>query len=139
MCFSSPKLPSSIHIEKLEAGESVLLSDPKVKKKYTTEKKELIPAVPIEDSIQEDFIVCLEDGKKLKSLTRYLSNQYGMSKKDYLKKWNLPSDYHFECHSTARTKKQAAVRMNITKKAKKEKEKTKRKTINMSYLYRKKN
>ena len=51
------------------------------------------PAVPISKSIHHDFIVCLEDGKKLKMLKRYLRSQYDMSPEDYRRKWNLPSDY----------------------------------------------
>ncbi|HEY2750445.1 MucR family transcriptional regulator [Phenylobacterium sp.] len=51
------------------------------------------PAVSIGRSIQHDFIVCLEDGKKLKMLKRYLRSRYNMSPDDYRKRWGLPSDY----------------------------------------------
>ena len=51
------------------------------------------PAVPISKSVQEDYIVCLEDGKKLKMLKRYLRSQFGMSPEEYRQKWGLPSDY----------------------------------------------
>lgn len=51
------------------------------------------PAVPIRRSIQDDFIVCLEDGKKLKMLKRYLRTKYGMTPDEYRVKWGLPSDY----------------------------------------------
>jgi predicted transcriptional regulator len=51
------------------------------------------PAVPISRSVQHDFIVCLEDGKKLKMLKRYLRSRYGMSPDDYRKRWGLPPDY----------------------------------------------
>ena len=51
------------------------------------------PAVPIRRSIQEDFIVCLEDGKKLKMLKRYLRTKYNLSPDEYRSKWSLPSDY----------------------------------------------
>jgi len=51
------------------------------------------PAVPIGRSIQHDFIVCLEDGKKLKMLKRYLRSRYNMSPDDYRKRWGLPADY----------------------------------------------
>ena len=51
------------------------------------------PAVPISKSIQQDYIVCLEDGKKLKMLKRYLRSRYGMSPEDYRRKWGLPPDY----------------------------------------------
>jgi predicted transcriptional regulator len=51
------------------------------------------PAVPIGRSIQHDFIVCLEDGKKLKMLKRYLRSRYDMSPEDYRRRWGLPPDY----------------------------------------------
>jgi predicted transcriptional regulator len=51
------------------------------------------PAVPINRSIQNDFIVCLEDGKKLKMLKRYLRSRYDMSPDDYRRRWGLPPDY----------------------------------------------
>lgn len=51
------------------------------------------PAVPINKSVHNDYIVCLEDGKKLKMLKRYLRSTYGMSPEDYRKRWALPADY----------------------------------------------
>ena len=51
------------------------------------------PAVPISKSVQHDFIVCLEDGKQLKMLKRYLRSRYGMSPEAYRRRWNLPADY----------------------------------------------
>ncbi|THD56158.1 MucR family transcriptional regulator [Phenylobacterium sp.] len=51
------------------------------------------PAVPIGRSVQHDFIVCLEDGKKLKMLKRYLRSRYALSPDEYRKRWGLPSDY----------------------------------------------
>ena len=51
------------------------------------------PAVSIGRSVQHDFIVCLEDGKKLKMLKRYLRSRYDMSPDDYRKRWGLPPDY----------------------------------------------
>jgi predicted transcriptional regulator len=62
--------------------------EPEVK---TFEKQK--PAVPISRSIQDDHIVCLEDGKKLKMLKRYLRSKYDLSPEDYRRKWNLPPDY----------------------------------------------
>ena len=55
--------------------------------------KNYIPAVPIEDSILEDAIICLEDGKKFKLLKRHLATTYGMSPEQYRSKWGLTSDY----------------------------------------------
>jgi predicted transcriptional regulator len=51
------------------------------------------PAVPIARSVQHDHIVCLEDGKKLKMLKRYLRSRYDMSPEEYRRKWGLPPDY----------------------------------------------
>ncbi|MCE9648864.1 MAG: MucR family transcriptional regulator [Parvibaculum sp.] len=54
---------------------------------------ELVPAVPIKKSVAADYIVCLEDGKKLKMLKRYLRSQYEMTPEEYRARWNLPADY----------------------------------------------
>lgn len=51
------------------------------------------PAVPVKKSISPDFIICLEDGKKLKMLKRHLRTAYGMTPDQYREKWGLPSDY----------------------------------------------
>jgi predicted transcriptional regulator len=51
------------------------------------------PAVPIGRSVQHDYVVCLEDGKRLKMLKRYLRSRYGMSPEDYRRKWGLPPEY----------------------------------------------
>jgi predicted transcriptional regulator len=51
------------------------------------------PAVPVKRSVHDDYIVCLEDGKKLKMLKRYLRSTYGMSPDEYRTKWALPPDY----------------------------------------------
>ena len=54
---------------------------------------DLKPAVPIKKSITPDFLICLEDGKKLKMLKRHLAASYGLSPDEYRTKWGLPSDY----------------------------------------------
>lgn len=51
------------------------------------------PAVPIRRSVEPDYLVCLEDGRKLKMLKRHLKSQYNMSPEQYRQKWGLPSDY----------------------------------------------
>ena len=51
------------------------------------------PAVPIKKSITQDYLICLDDGKKLKMLKRHLKTAYGMSPEDYRTKWGLNSDY----------------------------------------------
>ncbi|SIO29220.1 MucR family transcriptional regulator [Paraburkholderia phenazinium] len=50
-------------------------------------------AVPIDESIHDDYLVCLEDGRKLKSLKRHLQHRYGMTPEQYRAKWGLPADY----------------------------------------------
>lgn len=51
------------------------------------------PAVPVSRSVQHDYIVCLEDGKRLKMLKRYLRSHYNMSPEEYRRKWGLSADY----------------------------------------------
>lgn len=53
----------------------------------------LKPAVPVRKSITPDYVICLEDGKKLKMLKRYLRSNYNLSPDDYRTKWGLPRDY----------------------------------------------
>lgn len=56
-------------------------------------KEELRPAVPIKKSVTDDYIICLEDGKKMKMLKRHLATSYGMTPEQYRDKWSLPLDY----------------------------------------------
>lgn len=51
------------------------------------------PAVPIEESIQPDYIVCLEDGKRMKMLKRHLKTSYNMTPDQYRERWGLPANY----------------------------------------------
>lgn len=55
--------------------------------------KDLIPAVPVKDSVQHEHIVCLEDGRKLRVLKRYLMKHFGLTPEAYRAKWGLPADY----------------------------------------------
>jgi predicted transcriptional regulator len=52
-----------------------------------------VPAVPIRKSVTPDYIICLEDGRKLKMLRRHLRTAYNMSPEQYREKWGLPPDY----------------------------------------------
>lgn len=76
----------SLLINNVHAALSGLGSAPVVEEK-------LVPAVSIRTSVKPDFIVCLEDGKKLKMLRRHLMTHYGMTPDDYRAKWGLPADY----------------------------------------------
>lgn len=51
------------------------------------------PAVPIAESVTYDYLVCLNDGRKLRTLKRYLQNRYSQSPEEYRKRWGLPDDY----------------------------------------------
>src|SRR5918998_5678770 len=53
----------------------------------------LVPAVPVRKSVQPEFLVCLEDGKRVKMLKRYLQTRYGMTPTDYRRRWGLANDY----------------------------------------------
>ena len=68
------------------------------------------PAVPIKKSVKPDYVICLEDGKKLKMLKRHLRTAYDMSPDEYRQKWGLPSDYPMVAP------KYAAVRSELAKK-----------------------
>ena len=57
------------------------------------EAEKKAPAVPVKKSITPDYLICLEDGKKLKMLKRHLQTAYSMSPDQYREKWGLPSDY----------------------------------------------
>lgn len=57
------------------------------------EKEINVPAVPIEESVHADYLVCLEDGKKLKMLKRHLRTACNMTVEEYFKKWGLPKSY----------------------------------------------
>lgn len=69
-------------------NECIELIDPTVEK-----VEELKPAIDPKKSISSDYIVCLEDGKKFKSLTRHIKTHYNLTPKQYIEKWNLPYDY----------------------------------------------
>jgi predicted transcriptional regulator len=64
----------------------------------------LKPAVPIRKSVSNDFVVCLEDGKKFKSLKRHLRTHYDLSPDEYRTKWRLPSDYPMVAPSYSQTR-----------------------------------
>jgi predicted transcriptional regulator len=77
------------------------------------EKKELVAAVPIKKSVTPDFIICLEDGKKLKMLKRHLMSTYNMTPDQYRAKWSLPSDYPMVAPKYARTRSELAKKIGL--------------------------
>ena len=73
----------------------------------------LKPAVPAKKSITNDFIICLEDGKKFKSLKRHLRTQYNISPEEYREKWGLPADYPMVAPNYAKARSQLAKEMGL--------------------------
>lgn len=73
------------------------------------------PAVPIGKSVNHDYIVCLEDGKKLKMLKRYLRSTYSMSPDEYRKRWGLPADYPMVAPAYAARRSEFAKRIGLGK------------------------
>jgi predicted transcriptional regulator len=71
------------------------------------------PAVPVKRSINSDYIVCLEDGKKFKSLKRHLRTQYSMTPEQYREKWALPADYPMVAPNYAAARSQLAKQMGL--------------------------
>jgi predicted transcriptional regulator len=76
-------------------------------------REELKPAVPIKKSIHPDFIVCLEDGKKFKSLKRHLRTHYNLSPEEYREKWGLPHDYPMVAPNYAAARSALAKQMGL--------------------------
>lgn len=74
---------------------------------------ELKPAVPIRKSVQHDYIVCLEDGVKFKSLKRHLRTKYNMTPEQYREKWGLPNDYPMVAPNYAAARSALAKKMGL--------------------------
>jgi predicted transcriptional regulator len=77
------------------------------------EQKEAKPPVSIKKSITAEYLVCLEDGKKFKSLKRHLRSHYNMSPEQYREKWGLPADYPMVAPSYAQARSSLAKRMGL--------------------------
>jgi predicted transcriptional regulator len=73
----------------------------------------LKPAVPIKRSVTPEYIVCLEDGLKFKSLKRHLRSRYGITPDQYREKWGLPLDYPMVAPNYAAARSQLAKRMGL--------------------------
>lgn len=71
------------------------------------------PAVSVRASVKPDYIVCLEDGKKLKMLKRHLMTSYGMTPDAYRAKWNLPADYPMVAPNYAERRRSLAIRIGL--------------------------
>ena len=98
-----PALISHIHaaLLRISSGQGETSSEP------------LKPAVAVKRSITPDHIVCLEDGKKFKSLKRHLRTQYNMTPEQYREKWGLPPDYPMVAPNYAEARSKLAKQMGL--------------------------
>jgi predicted transcriptional regulator len=102
-----PKLIADVH-SALRALNGAGASEP---------AEELRPAVPVRKSISPDFLVCLEDGKKFKSLKRHLRTHYNLSPEEYREKWGLPADYPMVAPNYSATRSRLAKDNGLGRKA----------------------
>jgi predicted transcriptional regulator len=79
----------------------------------TTQK----PAIAVKKSVTPEYIVCLEDGKKLKMLKRYLRSRYGISPEEYRSKWGLPADYPMVAPNYAAQRSEFAKKIGLGRSA----------------------
>jgi predicted transcriptional regulator len=102
-----PRLIAEVHsaLQALQAGKT---PDP---------VEELRPAVPVRKSISPEFLICLEDGKKFKSLKRHLRSHYDLSPEEYREKWGLPSDYPMVAPNYSATRSRLAKDNGLGRKA----------------------
>ncbi len=82
----------------------------------------LKPAVAVKRSVTPEYIVCLEDGKKFKSLKRHLRTQYGITPEQYREKWGLPPDYPMVAPNYAAARSQLAKQMGLGQQRRRRKE-----------------
>jgi predicted transcriptional regulator len=109
-----PDLIKSVH---MAMSDLTSTNTPAVKQK---------PAVPISRSITEDYMICLEDGAKLKMLKRYLRTRYNLTPDEYRQKWRLPVDYPMVAPAYARRRSSLAKEIGLGKGVRKSKNKAKK-------------
>ncbi|KAB2851608.1 MAG: MucR family transcriptional regulator [Hyphomicrobiaceae bacterium] len=80
---------------------------------HEPEKEELKPAIAVKKSVTDDYIICLEDGKKFKSLKRHLRTHYNITPEQYREKWGLPADYPMVAPNYAAARSQLAKKMGL--------------------------
>jgi predicted transcriptional regulator len=102
-----PKLIADVHLA-LKNLHSAVVTEP---------VEELKPAVPVRKSVAPDFIICLEDGKKFKSLKRHLRTHYNLSPEEYREKWGLPADYPMVAPNYSATRSRLAKDNGLGRKA----------------------
>jgi predicted transcriptional regulator len=74
-----------------------------------------VPAVPVDQSVHDDYLICLEDGQKYKSLKRHLRTKFELTPKAYREKWGLPTDYPMVAHNYSRERSRLAKRTGLGK------------------------
>ena len=79
------------------------------------------PPVPIRKSIEDDYLICLEDGQKFKSLKRHLMTHYNMTPEEYREKWGLPTDYPMVAPAYAEARSRLAKEMGLGQRRKRAK------------------
>ncbi len=79
----------------------------------SADREELKPAIALKKSVTPDYIVCLEDGKKFKSLKRHLRTHYNLYPEEYREKWGLPHDYPMVAPNYAAARSQLAKQMGL--------------------------
>ena len=79
------------------------------------------PPVPIRKSIEDDYLICLEDGQKFKSLKRHLMTHYNMTPEEYREKWGLPADYPMVAPAYAEARSRLAKEMGLGQRRKRSK------------------
>jgi predicted transcriptional regulator len=77
------------------------------------EREEQKPKVPVKKSVMPDYLICLEDGKKFKSLKRHLRTHFNLTPEQYREKWNLPSDYPMVAPNYANSRSKLAKNMGL--------------------------
>ncbi|PBB83742.1 MucR family transcriptional regulator [Mesorhizobium sp. WSM3876] len=103
-----PALIDQVHSALKSATGGVSVAEPEALK----------PAVPIKKSVMADYIICLEDGKKFKSLKRHLSTRYGLTPDEYRAKWGLAADYPMVAPNYAAARSALAKTMGLGRKPK---------------------
>jgi predicted transcriptional regulator len=98
-----PGLISSIHAALSQISTGVVEVEPEIKE----------PAVSVRKSITPDFLICLEDGRKFKSLKRHLRTKYNISPEEYRAKWGLPKDYPMVAPNYAKARSDLAKQMGL--------------------------
>jgi len=100
-----PKLIADVHAALVRIHGPEAMAEPAVEPQR--------PAVPIKKSVTDDFIICLEDGKKFKSLKRHLRTHYDLSPEEYREKWGLPADYPMVAPNYAEARSSLAKKMGL--------------------------